>query len=932
MKNVPQSTYRLQFNSAFTFQSAKAIASYLHDFGISHIYASPIFKAVSGSNHGYDVVDTTTINPEIGAEKDFNELHKKLKNLGLEWIQDIVPNHMAFHGQNQWLMDVLEKGTKSQYCNYFDIEWKDTYRSLKGKLLAPFLGRFYSQCLEDKEIRIAYDQKGLSINYNDLRLPLNISTYPDVLLLNLYRLNQKSKKILEYVYLAKKFQSSSIKNKRAYNNQIEKLKLLMWELYTKESRIKQFINQNIRLLNGKKGDVNSFQLLDQLLAKQLFRLTFWKFGAEEINYRRFFNINQLISLRVENKEIFEKTHCLAFDWINQGKVSGLRVDHIDGLYAPKQYLQKLRQNAKDCYLIAEKILEFDEQLPPDWPIEGTTGYDFLNCVNALFVNQKNENAFNTLYMNLTNQNIAFDELVSSKKRLIIGKHMAGDIDNLAHHMKRISHKDRYGRDITSYGLKRALVEVLTYFPQYRTYIGNENIGKEARICIEEAVRKSKDNNPGLVYELDFIADTLLLNFNNYLTKAEKNHWIHFVRRFQQFTGPLMAKGFEDTTLYIYNRLISLNEVGGAPDHFGIVTKDFHHFHHTRRIHWPNAMNATATHDTKRGEDIRARINILSEIPEEWHRKVKSWQKINYNKKVKLKNKAAPDANDEYFLYQTMLGGYPSQASERKQFKQRLKDCLIKSVREAKIHTAWIQPDDEYEKICISFIDDLLKPSTKNSFLRDFLKFQKKIATYGIYNSLSQTLIKMTAPGVPDIYQGTELWDLNFVDPDNRRAVDYKKRVSLLKDIKNRHKMNAPAFIKKLIKEKESGQIKMFLIWKVLTFREQNHEIFLNGRYISLKTTGIYKNHIISFARKSGKASIITIIPRFLTSVARRGQEPLGKIWKDTKIIIPNQIKNNEWEDVIAGNLIESRKSILVRDILKYFPVALLSNRRSNETG
>ncbi|MBZ0165980.1 MAG: malto-oligosyltrehalose synthase, partial [Candidatus Omnitrophica bacterium] len=549
--HIPKSTYRLQFHPGFGFKKARQMIPYLQSLGISHIYASPICKAVHGSAHGYDVVNPTELNPELGTAQDFTRLLQDASDHGLGWIQDIVPNHMAFSGQNSWLMDMFENGRGSPYVGIFDIEWRDTYQSLKGRLLAPFLGRFYSQCLEDKELQLEYRAGRLTVNYYELCFPLRLDSYADVFLFDLDKLSQalgpQSEALTVYTELFRRLDLPVTGKKSDGKQNLQADRLKLWALFQENAQIRRHMKHCLNHFNGRKGEAESFNDLDRLLLKQYFRLTFWKFGAEEINYRRFFNINQLISIRVEDNAVFEQTHQLILSWGRAGLIDGVRIDHIDGLYDPQRYLQRLRKALPAAYIVAEKILEHDESLPANWPIQGTTGYETLNIINGLFVNRKKEKAFDALYQRLTGTQYDFAELVSSKKRLIIGKHMAGDIENLAYHMKRISNKDRYGRDITLYGLKRGLVEVMANFPRYRTYIDNDTVGEDDRKVIETALDRAREQSPGLVYELAFIRDILLLNFKDYLAERDRRHWVHFVRRFQQFTGPLMAKGFEDTT-------------------------------------------------------------------------------------------------------------------------------------------------------------------------------------------------------------------------------------------------------------------------------------------------------------------------------------------------------------------------------------------------
>lgn len=925
---IPVASYRIQFNPTFGFRAAMEIVSYLAELGLSDLYASPIFKARTGSLHGYDVVDPNLLNPELGPDAHFERFVKELKIYGIGWLQDIVPNHMAFDYENKMLVDVLENGQSSRYFRFFDIEWDHPYESMKSRVLAPFLGKFYGESLEEGEIKLKYAKNGFSLEYFGQVLPLRVESYVHLLT---YRLNVlKTKlggdhpdyiKLLGIFYILKTLSSGEGIQERY--DQIKFIKTTLWELYHQNEEIKRFVKENVRFFNGRKGNAESFNLLNNLLAEQLFRLSFWKVATEEINYRRFFNINELLSLKIEDEDVFNHTHSLIFRLIEEGKITGLRIDHIDGLYDPTNYLTRIRQRAGDPYVVVEKILDLEEELPTHWPVQGTTGYDFMNYVNGLFCKGEFEREFTRIYTGFTGLGEPYEELVCEKKRLILGKHMAGDVDNLAHLMKVISSRDRYGSDITIYGLRRAVVEVMAQFPVYRTYI-DKGVSRETdRSYIEGAIEKAKRSSPGLVNELEFIERLLLLDFGNYLSEDEKNQWINFVMRFQQFTGPLMAKGFEDTTLYVYNRLLSLNEVGGNPGTFGVSAREFHRFLEKRGRIWPYSLNGTSTHDTKRGEDTRARINVLSELPKEWHSNIKTWSKINREKKRKVNGRAVPDRNDEYFLYQTLIGAYPISEGEHTEFIQRMKEYIVKAVREAKVHTAWLKPDTDYENAFISFLEEILGDEEGNPFLEEFLPFQKKVSHYGLFNSLSQTLIKITAPGVPDFYQGSELWNLNLVDPDNRRPVDFKRRQAFLREIRARENGNILHLIEELLRTKEDGRIKLFLIYRALKTRNEHIEVFRDGAYIPLKGAGKFKNHILAFARNHGRKWAVIVAPRFLTTVVRGGEYPFGEeIWHDTHIPCPDQ-GSHEWKNVITSQQVNSPGKLMIGEVLRDFPVGLL---------
>ncbi|MCU0550947.1 MAG: malto-oligosyltrehalose synthase [Leptolyngbya sp. Prado105] len=915
---IPHSTYRIQFSSEFPFESAEKIVGYLAKLGISDLYASPIFKAKAGSTHGYDVVDPTQINPELGGQSSFDQLVSKLQSYKLGWLQDIVPNHMSYDADNLYLMDVLENGLDSDYTQYFDLAWNSPFGSRQEPILAPLLGDFYGSCLENGDIQIQYDHNGLTVNYYSLKIPLKLESYSIFIINDLGKLAKSIGrrhpdfvKLLAILFVLRSLPTESGGKQR--QDQSEFVKGMLWELYESNSEVKAFIDENIRFFNGEAGNPRSVDLLDKLLSEQFFRLSYWKVGAEEINYRRFFTVNELISVKVEDLKVFNSTHDFISQLIEKGQFTGLRIDHIDGLYHPKQYLDRLQEKNPDTYIVAEKILQPGEDLPKDWKIQGTSGYDYLNYLNSVFCNYQNENRFNEIYQTIQDRPVDFEQIAVEKKQLILDKNLAGDLDNLAALLKDISLKDRYGNDFTINGLKRAIAEVLTQFSIYRTYVTEAGVSESDRAYIETAINIARENAPFSQKELDLLEKVLLLDYDDSLIQADKDKWLYFAMRVQQYTGPLMAKGVEDTAFYVYNRLISLNEVGGDPARFGISAEEFHQFNQYRQQHWHTAMNASSTHDTKRGEDVRARINVLSEIPDEWQVQLKQWRDINAEYKVRSKRGIMPSANDEYAFYQTLLGAYPFQEREMDGFCDRIEQCAIKSIREAKVHTAWLRPNEAYEEACSNFVKAILKC---DRFLTQFLPFQQKIAHYGLLTSLSQTLIKLTSPGIPDLYQGSELWDLSLVDPDNRRPVDFKLREDFLDEIQA--STDRIALLEKLLATRQTGQIKQFIIHQVLKLRNQYSSTFLKGDYIPLEVTGQFKHHIIAFARKDADRTIVTIAPRFFTRLIEVEQLPLGEVWEDTAIVLPG----SNWRDLLS-EIDHVGQSLQIKDLLKHFPIALL---------
>ncbi|MBW4536128.1 MAG: malto-oligosyltrehalose synthase [Pleurocapsa minor HA4230-MV1] len=915
---IPTATYRIQFHAEFNFAQAQEIVAYLADLGISDFYASPIFQATQGSTHGYDVTNSTMLNPELGTKSDFAKLSAEIHQHQMGWLQDIVPNHMAYDSHNLWLMDVLENGQDSEFFDFFDINWNQSDEEMNERVLAPFLGDFYGNCLERGEIKLDYQKQNLIVTYFGLELPVRIESYLTFITYNLNILEQKLGrqhpdfiKFIGIIYLLKNLPKDT-KDKERLEQKVF-VKNLLAEAYQQNSTVEEFIQNNLKEFNGKVGNPKSFDLLDNLLAEQFYRLSFWKVAAQQINYRRFFTVNELISVKVEELKVFNKTHELIERLVAENKFTGVRIDHIDGLYNPAEYLTRLRTKLGDIYITVEKILELTEDLPQQWQIQGTSGYEFLNYVNGLFCQSENEADFSQIYTQFTGLKADYQDLFYEKQALFLEKNLGGDLENLARILKKIASDTREGSDFTTYGLKNALFEVLVLFPIYRTYIDENGVREIDREYINQTIKAAQKKAPLLVNELNFIQKILLLKYEDGHSKTQAEKWLYFVMRSQQLTGPLMAKGVEDTLLYVYNRLLSLNEVGGNPSHFGIELDLFHQFNQNKVKHWQHGMNTTATHDTKRGEDARSRLNVLSEIPQEWSRTVNQWREINQVHKQGV----VPDANDEYFLYQTLLGTFPFE-DEESAFLTRIKDYMLKAVREAKVNTAWLRPNEEYEQALMSFIERVLSPQESN-FLQHFRPFQQQIAEYGIYNSLSQVLIKNTAPGVPDLYQGAELWELSLVDPDNRRPIDYQKRRKFLQEIKLKSSQDILQLLKELIATKENGKIKLFLTHQLLKARKEYIKIFQNGNYQPIEITGKYHNHLIAFSRNYGDKTIVAIAPRFLTGIIKPGQLPLGtKIWEDTSLkLVP---KN--WHNLIDNQTITG-ENLAVGEILQNFPVALL---------
>ncbi|KIH78064.1 (1-_4)-alpha-D-glucan 1-alpha-D-glucosylmutase [Geoalkalibacter ferrihydriticus] len=924
---IPCATYRIQFTPEFTFNEARAIVAYLNELGIDTLYASPIFRARTGSTHGYDVADMNALNPELGGTDGFNLLAEEVRRHEMGWLQDIVPNHMAFDAQNPMLVDVLENGPHSRFFRTFDIDWEHPLGNLRGRVLAPFLGSFYSEALERGEIRLGYDGEGFFAGYFDQRYPLRIESYLEVLTHCHPPLRRRLGsdhpdhiQFMGVLYLLKTLATGPTRDRY---EQIKFIKQALGILYQNNEIIRDQLDQTVVEFNGTAGRPESFARLDALLAQQYFRLSYWKVASEELNYRRFFSINDLISLCIEEKEVFEHCHGLVAKLVRQGHLSGLRIDHIDGLYDPPQYLERLAATAPGAYVVVEKILESGEKLPRNWQTSGTTGYDYLNAAAGLFCQTRNERRVTSIYHRFANPGGRCAELGAAKKRLIIQRHMLGDIDNLATLLKGFAGRYRYGSDLTRYALHQALIEVMVEMPVYRTYLTPQRKADEGRPYLRRALRQALRNNPGLANELGFLERVLPLEMSSELPAEERQSWQQFVMRFQQYTGPLMAKGIEDTLLYVYNRLICLNEVGGAPEDFGLAPADFHSFNQSRARHWPHTMNATATHDTKRGEDTRVRIAVISELPQEWERYLRQWNRLNAPLKKRVRRRMVPDKNDEYFLYQTLLGSYPLEKSALENYPSRIRDYAIKAVREAKVHTGWLKPDSGYEDAYLAFIDALF--AKDHPFFAEFLPFQEKIAFFGMLNGLAQVLLKNTSPGVPDIYQGCEFWDLSLVDPDNRRPVDYQARHQALSALSKTASKDLPGLLRGLREDWRDGRIKLYLTWRSLQGRKERMELFRDGDYLPLEIKGIGAQSLLAYARRLGDQTALVVVPRLLTELVETGTWPLGEdVWGDTEILLPEGMQG-PWRDSLSGRELEGAGSLNAGRLLQDLPLALLFN-------
>ncbi|MDF0650626.1 MAG: malto-oligosyltrehalose synthase [Nitrospira sp.] len=951
---MPVSTYRLQLNRAFPFKAATAIVPYLSALGITDCYPSPYLKATPGSEHGYDVVDPTVLNPELGTEDEYREFIRSLHAHQMGHILDVVPNHMGIgRSANVWWLDVLENGPSSRYAHLFDIDWHPVKRELENKVLLPILGDLYGTVLENQEIVLLYEEGRFFIRYYDHRLPVGPKSATMVLTHRLDELIAEARASSPHV---QELQSivTALRNLPAStetdperveerNRERDIIRQRLATLVRDGATIARFLDDNVRIFNGTKGDPRSFDLLDALLDEQVYRLADWRVAAEEINYRRFFDINELAAVRMEDEAVLQALHVLVFRLVKEGAVTGLRIDHVDGLSDPGRYLREWqtwgqRELGRPLFVVVEKILGKDEPLPETWPISGTTGYDFLNLLNGLFVQTTNERAMNETYVRFIRRRISFEDLVYESKKLIMQASMASEINVLGHQLNQLSERDRRSRDFTLNSLTNAIREIIACFPVYRTYIteGPEPLLDRDRAYIRLAVARAKRRNAALSWSVfDFVRSLLLKEWDE-RTSQNRQEQLRFVMKFQQMTSPVTAKGIEDTAFYRFNRLVSLNEVGGNPESFGVTVTAFHKHLRERQARWPFSLSATSTHDTKRSEDARGRINVLSEIPREWRTSVNRWAKLTRKCKVDVEGQLVPDRNEEYLLYQTLVGIWPLRPvddAEYRAFCDRIQGYMNKALREGKTHTSWINPDQAYEDAMRQFIDAILDRTTPNAFLDEFLPFQRRVAQWGMWNTLSQVVLKATAPGVPDFYQGSELWDFSLVDPDNRRPVDYEMRASILNELRRglaERGQDLRPLIRTLLAERTDGRIKLYTTMRALNFRRENHPLFHQGEYIPLEGHGTKQDHCCAFARLHLERALVTVVPRLVVSLTGDAMtSPVGSdVWEDTYVTVPSWRPHSPYRNLFTGEglstqTVGDRQMLPMADVLREFPVALL---------
>lgn len=952
---IPRATYRLQLHQHFTFLQAAALIPYLAMLGVSHVYCSPYLRARPGSTHGYDIIDHNSLNPEIGSREDFEHFVSVLRAHGMGQILDMVPNHMGVMGaDNAWWLDVLENGPASIYADYFDIDWQPVNVHLAHRILIPVLGDHYGLVLERGEFKLAFDATlgTFSVWYFEHRLPVDPQTYPRILERAVRALGALDPAATALANVSAAFMAlpareqtppASAERRRDQESHQSQLALLVAATPT----LRVTLERVVEMINGSAEDPKSFEALHDLLELQAYRLAYWRVASDEVNYRRFFDINELAGLRVEHEQVFEDTHKLVFELLVSGKVDGIRLDHPDGLYDPAQYFKRLQTRyaqhlgleaapahddrpARPLYVVIEKIMAGHEHVPEDWAVHGTTGYRFAGIVNGLFVDTAARGKFDRIYRAFIGETLDFDEMIYQGKRAIMRAALASELTVLASALLRIARADRRTRDYTFNTLRQALTEVVACFPVYRTYISGSASAQDRRQinwAIAHATHRSRAADTSI---FDFIRAALLAQIPQDASPAQTMLICSFAMKFQQFTGPVTAKGVEDTAFYRYNRLVSLNEVGGDPKLFGFTVSAFHGASADRAARWPHTMLATSTHDNKRAEDVRARIDVLSEMPGAWRLLLRRWSRINRACKRIVDGAAAPSRNDEYLLYQTLLGTFPLEALDEvglAAYCTRIEAYMVKAVREAKVQSSWISVSEAYETATVEFVRKLLGGRPGNLFLDSLITQARPLAWFGMLNSLSMTLLKLVSPGVPDIYQGTEIWDFSLVDPDNRRPVDYARRRLMLEEMGKRARPECLAqTARELANAPDDGRAKLWLIWRSLGVRQRYPAVFENGDYAPLAASGVRADHVVAFARRYGDAGVIALVGRRWGSLGlEAGMAPLGAgVWGDTAIDAAPLPRSVRLVNVLTGEPVAIHdRRILIADAFANFPAALM---------
>jgi (1->4)-alpha-D-glucan 1-alpha-D-glucosylmutase len=926
-QHLPLATYRLQLHAGFTFSDVEKILPYLQRLGVSDCYFSPIFLATPESTHGYDVSDYRKVDPKLGGETGLRQVVGQLKEKNMAVLLDFVPNHMSVSGPlNVWWQDVLEGGSRSPYARFFDIHWNQHHARTAARILLPVLEDAYGVVLEQGKLKLDYARGRFLVRYGPLQFPLRPQSYPALLdaVAAAAGLNDEERKTLndfatEYRALSGHDQVLTPDEAMARSTRLRDLQKRMFQFGEAHGAVIEQLRQHLTVLNGKEGDPASFAALDEILDVQHYRLAHWRTGAHETNYRRFFAIDTLVGLRMEIPEVFHETHLLLGLLIKEGLVQGLRIDHIDGLWDPQEYLERLQLLARESdqtpfYVVVEKILEGGERLPPAWPVHGTTGYEFPAQLAGLFTDAANESRFTEIYREFTRDETDYDKLVYEKKRWVLDEMFANAVSNLGAELAEMLRGDRRWRDLTRHGLTVAIREIIAALDVYRTYRRGEGKATPSDAeTIYRAYEHARRRNATLeATPFELVRNLLVGDYPpGSVDQETRERFARWVLTFQQYTGAVMAKAVEDTTFYVYNRLIALNEVGGDPACFGSTVEKFHRANAERAETSPHSLIATSTHDTKLSEDVRARLYPLSEITDDWERWIAEWRELNARHKTRIDGRLAPDENEEYRLYQILLGVWPlAGAGPDETLFTRLREHWRKAVSEAKRNTSWTYPNDRWLDAGERFINAILSPESGREFLDSFAPRAARLAHLGMVNSLAQTTLKITCPGVPDIYQGNESWDFSLVDPDNRRPIDFEG----LQKVEQTLSVRSP---RELLRDWRDGGIKLYLVQKLLGFRRDHAALFAQGDYVPAEVTGRFKNHVVAFLRSFEGVRAVVVVPRL---TARLACPPTGLIWDDTAVCVAAE---EPWEDVLTGRTFAAGSCLAVSDLLQELPVAVL---------
>jgi (1->4)-alpha-D-glucan 1-alpha-D-glucosylmutase len=945
---IPIATYRIQFNTSFDFEAGHRAVPYLAALGVSDVYSSPINTARHDSGHGYDVVSHEEINAELGGEAAFRALANELRRHKMGLLLDIVPNHMCIADDANWrFRDVLENGPSAASAKFFDIDWRPPKPELAGRVLLPILPDQFGRVVIEGKLIPIYEPRGFGIRYEGRSLPLAPKSWPLVLepVLSALRdtLGDEHAEVLELESIARALErlpprgETDPERLRERQHEIPIVKARFAALYERNADVREGVAATLSLLAGKPGDPASFEPLAALLAAQAYRLSFWRVALHEINYRRFFDVNDLAAIRVEDPDAFAAVHAVPLRLAREGLVTGLRIDHVDGLYDPASYLEHLAsawQNdvspSERGYVVVEKILARDERLPATWPVNGTTGYEFMNLVTGVLVDVPRVWRLHRLTERLAGEGQTFSDVMYDCKKLILETTLVAELGVLARQLDRISEQHMFTRDFTRRSLQDALAEVIACFPVYRTYLRPDQDEPEGsdRDVIERALRDARRRNP-VTHEtvFDFVGDVLLLVDPEGISDAARRERRDFVMKFQQVTGPVMAKGVEDTAFYRYFPLAALEEVGGHPESMGTSLAQFHRKMTERAKDAPSALSATDTHDAKRSEDARARLCVLSEISDEWEKAVDGFRAMNQGLRASISGTTAPDEHDEYLFYQTVLAVFPpSQDASPSELAPRIAAYMMKAIHEAKRHSSWINPSRAYDDAVAAFVERALDPKRSQPFLDALGALCRRIELPGLFNSLTQTVLKIAAPGVPDFYQGTESWAFHLVDPDNRRPVDFAARWAILGDLLRRFETAPLEVVDALLAAPRDGRIKMLLTALGLRCRQRHAALFAAAPYVPLEASGERASQIVAFARARDDDAVVVVAGRFFTRLGGRAARPVGDSWGDTRLALPAHLAGRSLVNaftrethVLAANEVAS---ISMADAFRHLPVAM----------